>query len=135
MILRYRSRVTVDDLALNECTIHRASSSGAARWWLLWFYVTRDSDGQPEHFCVPVNPRGPYIESGPGGRTWGLNMPPATPYDIGPGTSNWQVSPSINVLANGDAAAHGTPVGSIWHQTPAILGVPVNEPWATGAAP
>jgi hypothetical protein len=103
--LMYRSHGRIEDLALNECTIHRASGSGSARWWQLWFHVIRDSDAQPEVFCVPVNPGSPYTESGPGGRTWGLNKPQASAFQPIPGTSNWMISPSINVLNDRDAVA------------------------------
>jgi len=40
---------------------------------------------------------------GPGGKTWGLTIPKATPFDVVPGTKNWQIYPSIDVKANGDA--------------------------------
>jgi len=123
--LTYRPRALVDDIKLNECTIHRASGSTAARWWLLWFYVCRDTDKQPEVFCVPVNPRGSYAENGPGGRTWGLSS-------VAHGV--WQVSPSINVLGSRDAQA-GASSDSIWHHTPTITGVPDDEPWARGDLP
>jgi hypothetical protein len=119
--LLYRSRVLVEDLALNECTLHRCSGSGAARWWQLWWLANRDTDGKPEDFCVPVNPGGSYNEHGPGGRTWGLTLTAA---------GIWQVSPSINVLASRDAIAGNGP--SIWHQTPRLVGVPERETWAFG---
>lgn len=125
--LQFKSHARVDDLAVGECTIHRASSSGAARWWLLWFNVLRDSDGQPEVFCVPVNPNGSYIENGPGGRTWGLTRLP--------GTESWQIAPSINVLDSRNAVAGDHPADSLWHQTPVIIGVPPDEPWACGQKP
>jgi hypothetical protein len=135
MMLKYKSHAMIEDLAIGECTLHRASGSGAARWWQLWFHVLRDSDGQPETFCVPVNPGGEFSESGPGGRTWGLTCPDASQYEIAPGTRNWQISPSINVLDDRDAAAGTHEHPSLWHQTPALVGVPIDEPWATGVAP
>jgi len=133
--LTYRSHALIEDLAVNECTVHRASGSGSARWWQLWFNVLRDSDGQPEVFCVPVNPGGAYTENGAGGRTWGLSKPQASTFEHAPGTSNWMVSPSINVLNDGDAVdgTHAHP--SLWHQTPELLNVPDDEAWATGGAP
>lgn len=115
--------------------MHRASGSNAARWWQLWFRVLRDTDGQAEDFCVPMNPGGSYIENGPGGKTWGLTCPPASMQDITPGTKNWRVAPSINVLNTGNAVAGAHPAPSLWHQTPEIVGVPDGEPWANGIAP
>ena len=113
-VLRYRHNIMVDDLTVGECTIHRASDSHAARWWLLWFYVLRDSDAQPEVFCVPVNPGGAYVEAGPGGRTWGLTCPPASAHMALPGTKNWMVAPSINVLDDRDAVAGSHAHPSLW---------------------
>lgn len=132
-VLRYRPHAQIEDLALGECTMHRASGSGSARWWLLWFYVRRDSDGEPETFCVPVNPLGSFSESGPGGRTWGLTCPEASAQLSAPGTRNWMISPSINVLADGDALAGTHEHPSLWHQTPEIVDVPDSEPWTQGA--
>lgn len=132
MLLKYQSHARIEDLALYECTVHRASNASAAHWWQLWFHVLRDSDGQPELFCVPVQV-GAYTENGPGGRTWGLSQPIASAYDRPPGTANWMISPSINVLDDRDAVA-GTHVHpSLWHQTPEVVGVPDTELWTTGA--
>jgi hypothetical protein len=129
--LKYVSHARIEDLVVGECTIHRASGSRGGRWWQLWFHVLREPDGRPDIFCVPVNPNGPYID-GPGGRTWGL-LPSALP--AADGTKKWAISPSINVLANGDADTHKTPIPSLWHQTPEILNVLPTEPWACGALP
>ncbi|HEY2509835.1 MAG TPA: hypothetical protein VGI39_03235 [Polyangiaceae bacterium] len=134
-VLRYRSKAMIEDLAVGECTLHRASGSGAARWWQLWIYALRDTDGQPEYFCVPVNPRGGYLEKGPGGKTWGLVCPGASFYPVDPGTKNWVIGPSINVLGDRDAVAGAHAQASIWHHTPEIVGVPEDEPWANGAVP
>jgi hypothetical protein len=127
MDLHYRSFVNIEDLQLGECTIHRASSPDGKRWWNLWFYVARDTDGQPEAFVVPVMPNGSYTESGPGGRSWGLART---------GDSTWQVSPSINVLDDASAravVAGLAPTGrSLWHQTPGIVDVPSTEAWVSG---
>lgn len=135
MILTYKPHAKIEDLALGECTVHRASGSGGPRWWLLWFYVRRDTDGQPETFCVPVNPGGAFTEDGPGGRTWGLTKPEASSFEPKPDTSNWMISPSINVLDSRDAVAGTNAFPSLWHQTPELLNVPHDEPWANGAAP
>jgi len=123
MELAYRPSALIEDLQPSECTIHRAGLSDGRRWWLLWFCVYReDRAGQTVTIAVPVNPNGPYVEAGPGGRTWGLR--PA-----GPG--RWQVNPSID--AKGERTAvpgflqHPAP--SIWHQTPAIVDVPADEAW------
>jgi hypothetical protein len=72
MELRYRSHVAIEDLAPGECTVHAARNSAAVRWWNLWFYVPRETDGELEAFVVPVIPNGSYTETGPGGRSWGL---------------------------------------------------------------
>jgi len=125
--LNYRSFVLVDDLQVGECTIH-AASDGARRWWQLWFYVARETDGVPEAFVVPVFPNGSYHEDGAGGRTWGFTAA---------GQGLWQVSPSINVVQDGDAKAihagqHPT-LPSLWHQTPRVVGVPDGERWIAGA--
>lgn len=125
-MLKYKPHTMIEDLAVGECTMHRASNSGPGRWWMLWFRVLRETDGQPEDFAVPVNPMGAYAESGPGGRTWGLT-------NVAGGI--WQVSPSINVLDSRDAVAGTHQFPSLWHQTPSIEGVPLDEPWANGAAP
>jgi hypothetical protein len=125
MNLAYRSGAMPDDLAIDECTIrHARDTTTGVTWWLLWFYVRRDTDGEPEVFAVPVNPGGGFAESGlPGGRTWGLTRSL-------PGV--WQVSPSINVLDVDDRQVHmGVQPGksSLWHQTPTLLNVPAGEPW------
>lgn len=133
--LRYRSNVCVSELAVGECTMHRAADSSGARWWLLWFRVNRDSDGLPDDFAVPVNPNGPYLDPGPGGRTWGLNR---VDRELQPGA--WQVSPSIDVK-NTRAVHAGEAVApmivpaptSLWHQTPTIIEVPDGEAWISGA--
>lgn len=128
MILNYRHHAQIEDLAVGECTVHRASSSSAARWWQLWFLAPRDTDAEPEIFCVPVNPKGSYVEAGPGGRTWGLQPSSGV-------AGVWTVSPSINVLRDGDALAGTHTQPSIFHQNVQINNVPADELWATGAAP
>lgn len=124
--LRYRSNVDVGDLGIGECTIHRAANDSGARWWLLWFRVNREDNGQAADFAVPINPNGSFIEDGPGGKTWGLT------HALGPdgyGESAWQIAPSINVLGTGalHPGAHDAP--SQWHQTPVIVEVPDGESW------
>lgn len=121
MDLTYRPHARIQELAVGECTIHRAGDATGARWWLLWFFVARETDGVPEDFCVPVYPDGAASSSGPGGRTWALTQ-------ASPGT--WQVSPSVNILDTGEAVAVRVGMGSLWHQTPTIVGVPTGEPWA-----
>lgn len=124
--LVYRSHALIEDLGVGECTMHRASGSSAARWWQLWFRVQRDDNGQPETLCVPMSPGGGYVPNGPGGKTWGLARV---------GLNTWQVSPSIKVDASGDAHASAAGLPSIWHQTPMIVAVPDDEPWARGGKP
>jgi hypothetical protein len=134
--LCYRGNVGVEDLEVGECTIHRAGDSSGARWWLLWFRVNRETDGQPDDFAVPVNPNGGWIELGSGGKTWGLTRID-NPDKVG--RWQWQISPSINVT--GSRALHpgvhemaGLAPGyeSLWHQTPIIVGVPDGEAWQVG---
>jgi hypothetical protein len=125
MDLVYRSFVNVEALTLNECTIHAASEAPDKRWWQLWFFVARETDGQAEAFVVPVAPGGLYNEHGPGDRrTWGFT-------DVGGGA--WQIDPSIDVVQDADATLiHPGPhptLPSLWHQTPRVVGVPTNERW------
>lgn len=123
--LHYRSFVDVGDLKLGECTVHRAvDGTGQRRYWNLWFYVARETDGVAEAFCVPVNPGGTYSEVA-GWKTWGLTKT---------GEGVWQVSPSINVLGTREPHPGEHPsAGSLWHQTPSIDGVPDADTWTTGA--
>lgn len=127
MNLTYRAHALIEDLQPGECTVHRAGLATGARWWNLWFYVARETDGVLEDYVVPINPGGGYVENGPGGRTWGLTKTAA---------GIWQVSPSIDVKQDSRDSHPGTssPQGrSAWHQTPAIVGVPDGEPWQSGA--
>ena len=119
--LRYVSHGRIEDLQVGECTIHRAADD-KGRWWLMWFRVERETDGQPDDFAVPVNPNGDYSESGPAGKTWGLCR--STP-------GSWLVYPSINVLEHGEVYPGGHAAPSLWHQAPIVLGVPDGEPWQT----
>lgn len=119
--LRYRSFVDVEDLEVGECTMHRClNGNGPAEYWHLWCRVLREDNGQSLDFCVPVNPGGAFDENGIGGKTWGLTRA---------GDGRWQFSPSINVLA--DRQLHPGPhdAPSMWHQTPAVVGVPDGEAW------
>ena len=121
--LRYKGLVPVEDLAIGECTVHRAGNDSGAKWWLLWFRVDREDGGGPFDVAVAINPSGGYVESGPGGRTWGLQRA---------GAGTWQVSPSINVLADQvHPGPHASP--SMWHQTPRVVDVPDGEPWIAGS--
>jgi hypothetical protein len=123
--LQYHQHAQVEDLAVGECVVRHASDGADKRWWNLWFNVLRETDGQPEVFVVPVAPRQMYTESGPGGRTWGF-------HPVSEGV--WQVLPSINVLDDDGArqvvAGHAPTSPSLWHQTPTVVGVPDDEPWA-----
>ena len=81
--------------------------------------------GELVDLAVPVNPNGTYVEHGPGGRTWGLTR-------VGGG--RWQVNPSIDVKQGPDApvfapGAEARSSGTIWHQTPVLVGVPDGEAW------
>lgn len=128
MNLRYRSFIGVEELGVNECTIHRAGD-GNKRWWNMWFRVVRETDGLEESFVVPVAPLGDYTETGPGGRTWGLRK----------NGDVWQVAPSINVLDDEGArallAGHAPTGRSIRHQNVTLEGVSDVGTWTTGAAP
>lgn len=128
VVLRYRPCVYVADLEIGECTIHRAGDSSGRSWWLLWFRVAPDAGGDAFDAAVPVNPRGTFDASGPGGKTWALQ--PAAPAHV------WAIVPSINVLGSGDAhdGDHPTEV-SKWHHVVTIEGVPDDEPWSLGDAP
>ena len=123
--LRYKAGADQDSLGLGECVVRGACKVSGAHWWMLWFYVARDSDGATELFAVPVAPNGTYAEDGPGGRTWGLTRT-STP-------GAWQVSPSIDVWSDEDnrRKERGEPRQdpSEWHQTPTIVDVPDGEAW------
>lgn len=123
--LHYRSFLEVDDLELNECTVH-ACGDGTHRWWQLWFYVAQQTDGHPQAFVVPVAPNGSYSEID-GRKTWGL----ARLGDFG----RWNVYPSINVLETREVLAGSTheSIGSLWHDTIVIGDVPDGERWTTEA--
>lgn len=127
-VLRYRSFVDVEELAVGECTVHRCSN-GQARWWLLCASVAAETDGHTMLIAVPVAPNGHYTDSGPGGKTWALTRVAA---------ARWQVAPSINVLDLPDRPLHPGPhptASSLWHQTPLVVGVDDAETWTTGQAP
>jgi hypothetical protein len=126
MNLVYKEQARIEDLAPNTCTVHRAGTADGKRWWLLWLYVYRDDRlGELIDLAVPVNPNGTFVENGPGGRTWGL-------VNIGGGV--WQISPSVNVIGQGDARilhpGEHPSAPSIWHQTPTMVGVPGTENWS-----
>ena len=125
---QYRSFVEVDGLAVNECTIHRASDpsdASNARWWNLWVRVRRN-DGVEDVFVIAVAPRGQYQDI-PGRRTWGL-------MEIANGS--WQVAPSINVLVSLRVVpGHEPQEVSLWHENVVMEGVPVAEVWAQGGIP
>lgn len=123
MDLTYRA-CGIGDLGLNECVIRSALGAQSRAWWQLWTWVRRDDTGEPFYVAAPVNPNGPYLDIGPGGRhTWGLTR-------VADGV--WQVSPSIDVL--GDLRPDGTRGPSLWHQTPRIVGVSVSERWIAGVS-
>jgi hypothetical protein len=117
--LNYRPFAERGALNRDECLILPATN-GQARWWMLHYRVLCN-DGRDADFCTPINPNGPNLSNGPGGKTWGLNR-------AEPGA--WQVSPSI-AIANPIAHEPGEPA-ELWHQTPKIVGVPEGEPWQAG---
>lgn len=130
-ILYYRSNVCVDDLAIDQCTVHRCGNSAGERWWGLWFRVKREDTGGEATVLVPIAPNGTYDPGGPGGKTWGLTR--TTEPDKFDECS-WQIAPSVNVLAGTDdlhAGEHAAP--SQWHQTPLIVEVPDTEAWTRSA--
>lgn len=125
--LRYRSFVEVDELEVGECTIKTCIASGSVRFWHMWGRVLRATDAKPQTFCVPIDPNGGYVENGPGGKTWGLKRS---------GLNRWQIDPSINVLESEQAHPGLHPTErSIWHQKPALVGVPDLERWQLGGEP
>ena len=123
--LRYRSFVEVDELAVGECTV-KTCIAGTTRFWHMWARVLGIS-GEPLTFCVPIAPNIVGASDGPGGKTWGICRS---------GLNRWQIQPSINVLESKDVhpGAHPTE-RSIWHQTPALVGVPDLERWQLGGEP
>ena len=123
--LRYRSFVEVDELAVGECTI-KTCIAGTTRFWHMWAHVLRDS-GEPLTFCVAIAPNIVGPSDGPGGKTWGLCRS---------GLNRWQIAPSINVLESEQVHPGLHPTErSIWHQTPALVGVPDLERWQLGGEP
>jgi hypothetical protein len=126
MDLRYHtSSSEVDDLEIGRCVV-RWCGSGGRRWPMFWMRVLRETDGAPDTFAVPLNPGGPFLEQGPGGRTWGFAKT---------GDGVWQVSPSINVCVSRVPHPGERPTeASLWHQTPRVVGVPEPPPWSTNPA-
>ena len=119
--LRYRSFVEADDLAVDECTIKTCLAESGKRFWHMWVRVT------DLVFCVPVAPNVVGCSEGPGGKTWGLCRS---------GLNRWQIQPSINVLESKDVhPGHHPTERSLWHQTPALVGVPDLEKWQLGGEP
>lgn len=119
--MRYRVG-TVEDLLVGECTMHRAVTASGERYWHMWFRVNRETDGLAFDFVVPMNVNGSFTENGVGGKTWGLLR----------NGELWQVLPSINVVNTGELHPGEHALPSLWHQTPAIEGVPADEPWIAG---
>lgn len=113
----------VEDLEIDECTIHYANTSTGVPYWNFWWYSRRDIDSEPEMFCVPVLPNGQYLE-GPAGKTWALTSL---------GRGEWQISPSIDVYTDADAkvvrAGQSRHERSLWHHTPKVVNVPDGEGW------
>lgn len=110
------------ELEVGQCTMRRGRKAEGPGWWMLWARVLRDDGGGPLTFAVAVNPGGGFFEGEPAGKTWGLAS-------VGPGTHEWQISPSINVEHQEAVHAGEGPAASWWHQTPKIVNVPDDEPW------
>jgi hypothetical protein len=122
-VLVYRPVDRIGDLALGECTVRGARDGEGRAWWQLWTWVRRADTGEPFYVGVPVNPNGPYLETGPSGRrTWGLTRT---------AERDWQVSPSVDVV--GAERPDGSREPSLWHETPVVVGVPPGERWTMGA--
>lgn len=113
--LRYIADAEVGDLLVDTCVFQR---DGEGPYWLLWFYVRRDTDGIEETMGVLVNPNGGPVPPAKEGdrRVWGLKRTEE------PGI--WQVSPSIDVKESRKPDAP-----SIWHHTLTIVDVPEPLPW------
>lgn len=126
MDFRYRAFVDVDDLAVGDCTVHRAAG-GNGRWWQLWFVVDVPTRGRLA-VAVPVNPGGDYTPIGPGGKTWGLARTSKS--------GVWHVKPSVNVLVSG--TPHPGLLGgmvSLWHDWVRLSGVGEADTWTAGGPP
>jgi len=117
--LWYRPRADVKELQVDECTIYL----GRPGLWLLAWRFRRKTDGKPERRVIPVSPN----EGPQAGPTWGLKRIEA---------GRWQISPSIQcidrVVADDDPKNYKDV--ETWHETPAINGVPEDEPWCTVGA-
>jgi len=124
--LRYRSFVEVDDLVVDECTVKTCLAEDGKRFWHMWARVLR-ANAEPLIFCVPVAPNVVGVSEGPGGKTWRLCRS---------GLNRWQIAPSINVRESERVhPGHHPSERSMWHQTPALVGVPDLERWQLGGAP
>jgi len=116
--LQYRAGVNRNELKAGECVIFRSGDDGP---WLFAFSFVRLTDGKPEIRIIPVTPNG---EAQPlPHHTWGLQRA---------GSSRWQITPSIKCLDRVPNPQKDMEV-EVWHETPAIVGVPDTEPWT--AAP
>lgn len=105
----------------NECTIFRSDGDPRFRWHLRIRH-RRKNDGRLTDTAVPVFPNEDAPKNKPG---WGLKRVEA---------GRWQVSPSILVSTRepdpNDPSKHRDV--ELWHETPAIVGVPDGERWTGG---
>ena len=106
-----------ETLQLGQCYIREGSSE---RWFMVFSFV-RTTDGKTEQRTIPVNPNGDALTTEKG---WGLKRI---------GHDRWQISPSIKCSDRiPDPADLEKDIDvEVWHETPAIAGVPNTEPWTT----
>lgn len=108
--LRFKAGTAPTDLAIGECTVRTIKDGDHTSPWL-WFCV-RQFDGEKLLSGVPIN-----IGGEAAGKAWGFRRT---------GAGVWQVSPSIAVSR---PEHEGRPRVELWHETPAVVGVPEPPPW------
>lgn len=118
--LWYRARANAKDLAVGECTIFCARPG----LWMLAFCFRRKTDGKSERRVIGIEPNGEFQQSR---QSWGLKRVEA---------GKWQVSPSIQTIDRVPDESKTPPWRDeeTWHETPAINGVPEDEPWCVVGA-
>lgn len=118
--LWYQPGAQAKDLAIDTCTIFHARVGV----WMMAFCFRRKTDGKIERRVVGVNPNGDFQADR---QAWGLKRVHA---------GRWQISPSIQTIdrVRDKSAPEGYRDIETWHETPAINGVPEDEPWCVVGA-